>query len=137
MKSAVLDAGVAIGFLDSADAHFDDAHDALERLVGEGASIYMSTVTLAEVLVEPVKMGDARVREVLADLNDYLSVEYVGIDSVALELAATRARHPGLKLPDAAVVVAAKTVRAGSILTTDRDFDDIDSAIRLRDFISR
>lgn len=136
MSTVVLDAGVAIGFLDSDDAHFADAHAALAKLAAAGDQVLMSAVTLAEVMVDPMRSGEQRVQEVLAALHDYLAVQFVGIDAVAaLEIAAARAQHPHLKLPDAAVVAAAKVAGADAILTTDRDFESVDSAVRLEDFV--
>ncbi|MBA3860602.1 MAG: PIN domain-containing protein, partial [Solirubrobacterales bacterium] len=69
MGSIVLDASVVIAVLDPRDAH----HDAALRLLGDraGDRWAMSTVTLAEVLVHPMRLG----RE--ADAED--RIERMGI----------------------------------------------------------
>jgi len=108
-----LDASALIAYLDREDAHHDAASAALAA--GGAAGLCASTVSLAEVLVGPVRSGrlDA-VRLVLRELR-VLPVGLEPGDEVALaELRASS----GLRLPEACVLQAARALGA-DVLTFD------------------
>lgn len=109
----VLDASVAIGFLDPNDEHHAAAVDLLKR---HRPPYAMHPLTLAEVLVGPALLGiDAAV---LRDLRS-IGVEQVGAGAdEAVALARLRATHR-LKMPATCVLATAQ--QHGVLLAT---FDD-------------
>jgi len=108
-----LDASALIAYLDREDAHHAAAAAALAA--GGSAGLCASVLSLAEVLVGPVRSGRAdEVRLVLRELR-VLPVGLEPGDEVALaELRATS----GLRLPDACVLQAARALGA-DVLTFD------------------
>ncbi|QJU54819.1 PIN domain-containing protein [Herbiconiux sp. KACC 21604] len=98
----VLDAGVLIGFLDSADAHHEAAVKILER---NPFGYLVHPLTAAEVLVGPAKRGVED--EVWRDLRG-IGVEVAELGPEGpLALARLRARW-GLKMPDTCVLATAE-----------------------------
>jgi predicted nucleic acid-binding protein len=97
----VLDAGVLIGLLEPADAFHDRA---LTLVEGLATDLAVHTLTLAEVLVGPARVGLAeRVRSDLLDIG--VRVVDLGADE-ARTLARIRVEHR-LKMPDACVLATA------------------------------
>lgn len=99
----VLDATVAIAYLDPRDAHHDAAVSLLLRHVAD--ELVMSALTHAEVLVGPARHGrlDRAVR-----ILDRLQVRVRPLPADAgVALAQLRAAT-GLKLPDCCVLLAAQ-----------------------------
>lgn len=98
----VLDAGVLIGFLDSADAH----HQAAVAILEQNPSGYLvHPLTAAEVLVGPAKRGVED--QVWRDLRGVgVEVADLGSDE-PLALARLRAQW-GLKMPDTCVLATAE-----------------------------
>ncbi|GAA1465086.1 PIN domain-containing protein [Microbacterium thalassium] len=114
----VLDASVAIALLDRADAHHEASVTLLRDHLGDRLAI--STLTLAEVLVRPARVGDAdRVESGLRALG-VSTLPLAAHD--ALALARTRAAT-GLRMPDAVVVHTAQAADA-AIATADRTLAD-------------
>jgi len=110
-----LDASVAIGFLDPADADHERAVAALREC--DGAPLSMAASAYGETLVKPLANGHGEQVEAFVD---GLRVEIVPIDrQVAREAAALRVEHRGLRLPDASVLAAAR-VRGARLLTFDQ-----------------
>ena len=110
----VLDASVIIAMLRPADAHHERARSILDQHAADGFLAH--TVTLAEVLVDPVRLGRGAQR--LADLRT-MGVHVLTADAnEPLQLAELRATT-GLRLPDCCVLLAA--TRGPSALAT---FDD-------------
>lgn len=110
----VLDAGVLIAHL---NAH-DPCHGRAEMLLQKAAEYPMaaSSITLAEVLVGPVRAGKADVAD---EALRVLEVEEIPVRAgTAARLARLRA-STGLKLPDCCVLLAAEDVRAMAVLTFD------------------
>ncbi len=103
MGSIVLDASVVIAVLPR-DAHHDEAL----RLLGDraGDRWAMSTVTLAEVLVHPMRLGREADAE---DRIERLGIRLVDADrAVAKGAARLRAAHPSLRTPDAFALATAQ-----------------------------
>lgn len=116
MSTVVLDAGVVIGALDSADGHHRASVAALGELDGE--TLVLPASVLAEVLVHPYSRGAGAVRTVEHFLTD-LRVRVEPLDAAGAHAAARlRASHPTLRLPDA-LTVAKAAVLGGRVLTTD------------------
>jgi len=110
----VLDASVLIAHLDERDALHARAETALERAASE--PLGCSSITLAEVLVGPVRSGQLEAAHAaVAELE----VEEIplGVDA-AVRLATLRA-EVGLKLPDCCVLLAADEAAARAIVTFD------------------
>lgn len=111
----VLDASVLIAHLDGADRHHDRARVLLEACGGEDFGA--STITLAETLVSPARVGR------LADAEkalERLGVSELGFgENAAARLAEMRAQA-GLKMPDCCVLLAAQE-HAGGVASFDAD----------------
>lgn len=106
----LLDASVLIAFLDSADVHHDRAMTLL--LTEADEDLASSVLTLAEVLVGPVRTGrDPQVVDAIRDL----AIRAIALPDEPLDLAALCART-GLRMPDCCVLLAA--VSSGGRLAT-------------------
>lgn len=110
----VLDASVVIALYDPRDSH----HDRAEILIRDHAAggFRMHELTLAEVLVGPVRTGQGSQR--FGDLISLGVVTHKPVGGEPLNVAELRA-STGLKLPDCCVLVVARS--AGLPLAT---FDD-------------
>jgi predicted nucleic acid-binding protein len=117
VTTVVLDAGVIIGALDSADAHHQASVTALAGLSRDDLVVPASV--LAEVLVRPYALGPKVVQSVERFLAD-LGVRVHPLDEpVAHAAARVRASHSSVRLPDALTLGTAAVV-GGTVLTTDR-----------------
>lgn len=110
----VLAASVLIGYLDAADGHHAAATTLMSRVVDE--DLASSSITLAEVLVVPVRLG--RLAQVLSILQDLDVRELPFPVDAAQQLAELRAQT-GLKMPDCCVLLSAAAT--GSAVAS---FDD-------------
>jgi predicted nucleic acid-binding protein len=109
----VVDASVLIAFLDAADQHHTAA---VELVAGAVPPLIVHPMTLAEVLVAPVRLGIADA--VWADLVAVgVEVDTTPIDSV--ELARLRV-ETGCKLPDCCVLACAAGRGVGVATFDDR-----------------
>jgi predicted nucleic acid-binding protein len=125
----VLDASVAIAFLDAADPHHSGAVAALTRL--QGSDMVLPASAYAEMLVGPARRGRAAVdaaREFVIDLA--LRVEPISTD-IAERAAGLRAAHRALKLPDALVIATADALEATLLLTADRTWTRVSRRARM------
>jgi predicted nucleic acid-binding protein len=103
--SVALDASVAIGFLEPADAHHDRAVAELRRC-GD-AKLLMAASAYAETLIRPLVRG---VGERVDAFVDGLRIEVVAADrEIARRAAELRAASGRLRLPDALVLATAQT----------------------------
>lgn len=137
MSATVLDAGVLIGFVNPPDAHHEAAVQAIKDLVAAREKLVVSAITLAEVLVGPLRHGPGAAADVKSSIVSLpqLSVEPVDVPT-AERLALIRSRDTRLAIPDAVVVATAQIFGASRILTTDHDFDHVVGAERLADFVT-
>lgn len=114
MGPVALDASVAIGFLDPADAHHERAVAALREC--DGSSLSMSASAYSETLVRPLASGHGDEVEAFVD---GLGIEIVPIDrKIAHRAAGLRGEHAKLRLPDA-VALASAQLRGARLLTFD------------------
>jgi len=111
-----LDADVLIAFLDAADDQHERAVSMLRPHPSTAEEILVSASVYAEVMVRPLARGiESKVDEFLAAVNTTV----VAIDRSTARLAAQlRARHRGLRLPDALALAAALAGDA-ELLTLD------------------
>lgn len=116
MALVVLDAGVVIAALDTADANHAAAVVALRKHANDDVRIPASA--LAEALVSPCRRGvESEVRETIKSLG----LDIVPLDEdIAVLAAALRARRRSVRLPDALVAATGAALEADVILTTDR-----------------
>ncbi len=113
-RVTVVDASVLIAHLDAGDALHTRATAALAETDGP---LFVSALTLAEVLVGPARRG--RLAETHAVLRGPLGVQAVPFDEHApVRLAELRAAT-GLRLPDCAVLLAAELAAPAALLTFD------------------
>jgi len=91
-----------------------------ERHAAGELQFAVSTVTIAEVLVGPLRGGEeALARRYRAALEAWQVVDLTG--DIAESAARLRSAH-GLRLPDAVQVASALAVGADALITHDRDF---------------
>lgn len=109
----VLDASALIAQLDMQDAHHAAATERLRAVADKRLAV--STVTLAEVLVAPVRQG--RRADVQGALRK-LDVAELELPEHAAGWLATLRAETGLKMPDCCVLLTAEMTR-GRILTFD------------------
>lgn len=114
MGEVALDASVAIGFLDPADAHHGRAVTELREL--DRADLAMSASAYSETLVRPLALGHA---DVVESFVEGLRITIVPLDrSIARRAAELRAGHDSLRLPDAMALATAE-LRDARLLTFD------------------
>lgn len=127
MGAIVLDADVVIAFLDASDAQ----HDAAVRLASDRIApddhILIPASVFSEILVGPERAGTVEVIECFVQGS---GAEIVALDQrVARRAARLRARHQGLRLPDALVLATAQEYGA-TLLTLDHRLQRIDQQPR-------
>jgi predicted nucleic acid-binding protein len=112
----VLDAGVVIAVLDTADSNHAAAVAALREHAWDDVRIPASA--LAEALVSPSRRGVVQdIRETIASLG----LVVVSLDEeIAVLAAGLRARRRTVRLPDALVAATGDFLDADVVLTTDR-----------------
>lgn len=114
----VLDASVVIAHRDKGDAHHVAAGKALAAAAGDDLRLPASAYS--EVLVGPAMQGRVGpVREEIRALA--LGIEPI-TEEVAERAAFLRARHRGLRLPDALVLGCAEVLGADAVVTADRSW---------------
>lgn len=128
MGLTVIDAGVLIGFLDSADAHHEAARDAFESAAEIGDTIALPASAFAEGLVAPVRRGDEAVLAVRSFVERF-PINVIPLDDVIAEAAARLRGRLGqrLRLPDALVIATAQVIEADRLITTDHRWPRRDS----------
>ncbi len=112
MGVAVFDSDVVIGYLNRNDAHHDEARQLVRRAAAPRTRRQICAVTLAEVLVGPLRAGRA---QTIWDMVAGLSFEIIPADTGLSTRAAAVRAEKNLKLPDAfAVATALAAQRGGS-----------------------
>lgn len=111
----VLDASVLIAHLDQHDALHAAARERLRAAVKQRRRFGTSTITLAEVLVDPMRSGTLRSAQAALSALD---VAELPLPANAAERLAALRTETALKLPDCCVLLAAE-VANGSVLTFD------------------
>lgn len=105
----VLDASVLIAYLDAEDDHHATAEGLLTQAVVEDDDLAANQLTLAEVLVVPIR--DGRLHQTQAALRDLEVRELPLPDDAATRLAHLRVSTE-LKMPDCCVLLAAEAAGA-------------------------
>lgn len=111
----VVDACVLIAHLDANDAH----HERATRLLGGTGDLPLaaSTITLAEILVGPIRAG--RIRQAREAL-DRLGVTALELPADAAGALADLRATTGLKMPDCCVLWTVFTRQPAALATFDR-----------------
>lgn len=95
----------------------------VDLIEGARLPLFTSVITLSEILVQPLRLGDTDIAQEYHDIlvirDDYILVD-ISID-IAISAAAIRARH-SLRTPDALHAATAIRMGCDAILTNDRDF---------------
>jgi hypothetical protein len=125
----VVDASVIIGFLDAQDAHHQAAIAALGNPAG--GDLVLPVTAYAEVLVAPADRGSAAMDQVDAALAALIVRVEPVTPAIARAAARLRARHRGLRLPDALVLATADELDAARVLTADRTWRKISRRVVL------
>lgn len=120
MGLTILDAGLIIGVLDAQDVHHAAARAALSAAVERGDALAVPASAYAECLVGPARHGRDAMRAVDRFLLDLPAEAEPVTRQLAARAAQLRARHRGMRLPDALVLATALHLRADRVLTTDR-----------------
>lgn len=117
MGALILDASVLIALLDRADPHYARAVEEVEAADHDGEDLVAPASAYSEALVafaRRSRVSDAR--EALVAMG----IEVAPLDAAtAGEAAALRARHDGLRLPDA-MVLATSHELGGRMLSYDQ-----------------
>lgn len=98
--------------------------DTLWHTVSKGqVTVVTSELTLLEVLVKPLKVGDETVAAIYrAVLHSYPDVQMLPINQTVLEEAARQRVSPGLKTPDAVHTATALLNNCSLFVTNDAAF---------------
>lgn len=117
MARLALDADVLIAFLDAGDEQHARAVDLMRPRLAAGDRILLSASVYAEILVRPLQQAtEATVDGFL----DAIGATVVPLDRpLARRAASLRARHRGLRLPDAFSLATALAADA-DLLTLDQ-----------------
>jgi predicted nucleic acid-binding protein len=110
----VVDASVLVAHFYAKDSHHSQAEAVL--LQTSGHPLAASSITLAEVLVGPTRIGKLAVARAALET---LEVEEVPVRAGTAERLAGLRADTGLKLPDCCVLLAAQEVHADAVLTFD------------------
>jgi predicted nucleic acid-binding protein len=112
--AVALDASVAIGFLDPADAHHERAVASLRET--DQDELLIAASVYSEILVWPLAKGHG---DLVEEFIDGLRVEVVPLSrEIARGAAELRAKHRALRLADAFVLATAR-YREAALLTFD------------------
>jgi predicted nucleic acid-binding protein len=127
-KTVGLDTAPLIYYIEDHAVFADRLQEFFEAVASGEIRVVTSTVTLLEVLVQPLKKGN---NSLAYQYNDILlsspNIVTTPVSAATAQTAAElRAAH-GLKTPDAIQLATAMTYQAAAFLTGDRDFGGIDS----------
>lgn len=115
-----LDANILIRMVESAPDDRAAIRSALAPHVEQGAVFITSQLSLAEVLVHPIRKKDsARIARYQRLLTDFVAAQPVSRE-VLLTAARLRAQTPALRTPDAIHLATALLAAAEVFLTGDR-----------------
>lgn len=93
---------------------FDRIADPEDRLAG-----YLSTVTVAEMLVRPIQAGDHRLTLVTTFLYQFPNLSVIDADRHVAQVAAEIRARVRLALPDALLIATALLAGCEAIVTND------------------
>lgn len=107
-----------------ANAEFAARFEPLFKRHAQGEIVFaVSTVTIAEVLTGPLKMGEEALAKRYRAVFEAWQVVELTCD-IAESAARLRGKY-GLKLPDAIQAASALAINADALITHDRDFSKV------------
>ena len=119
MALTLVDSGVLIGLLDSNATHHDVCRQVFLDLSESRQSLAMSTISLTEILVHPMRQGIEATRRTLSAVEK-LSITFIDVTpQIAQSASELRAKHIKLRTPDALILSTAQNANAGRMFTTD------------------
>jgi len=125
----MIDTNVVIYFLEGNEVWGDfskEVFSIIEKGVAEG---FISVITVAEVLVKPMKLGNnLLIDKIIRFLDTFPNLRVVAIDqSIAMEAAKIRSKT-GLKMPDALIISSAKVLGC-VVVGTDNQWNNKDLGV--------
>lgn len=132
LERVYLDANAFIGIVEGTGPRTDRLAPLFDRIAEGRLAGWTSELTLAEVLVQPLRRGDDETADAYRDvLSPRWRMVLVGVDRPILEAAAAiRARFPRLKLPDAIHVATCVQTGCAAFVSADRELP-LPAAVRL------
>lgn len=128
-KKVLIDTNVLIYFLEGNDEFGLASKKVLTLIKNAEVKGYVSVISLAELLVKPLKMKDAKlVTEINKFINNFPNLNLVSVDKHVATVAAQIRAEYGLKMPDALIVSSAISLKCG-IITVDTGFRKIEIPI--------
>lgn len=128
-KKVLIDTNVLIYFLEGNDEFGLASKKVLTLIKNAEVKGYVSVISLAELLVKPLKMKDAKlVTEINKFINNFPNLNLVSVDKHVATVAAQIRVEYGLKMPDALIVSSAISLKCG-IITVDTGFRKIEIPI--------
>lgn len=123
-----LDANILIAAFENPGAHSDHAWWILYAIEDSEISAVTSEMTLAEILVKPIELGDAELAKAYEDMvatTTGFEVLPVRRD-ILIEAARLRARYRSIKLPDAIHLATAMAAKCSHVVSDDRRLPPIE-----------
>ncbi|RKL63355.1 type II toxin-antitoxin system VapC family toxin [Thermoanaerobacteraceae bacterium SP2] len=128
-KKVLIDTNVLIYFLEGNDEFGLASKKVLTLIKNAEVKGYVSVISLAELLVKPLKMKDAKlVTEINKFINNFPNLNLVSVDKHVATVAAQIRVEYGLKMPDALIVSSAISLKCG-IITVNTGFRKIEIPI--------
>lgn len=112
----------------------DETRAFADRIVSGKHAVVTSALTVAEVLVQPLKQRQEDARDLYLDAFRRLQIVPFDIEAAAV-FAALRAKHAGLRPPDAIQLACASVVKCDVFVTNDQRLSSIDTP-RVRKVVS-
>lgn len=131
MGELVLDSSIVIALFDPADAHHQASTAAVRAARRDEDTMVLPASVLSEVMVAAHRQGTETVSTRLRDLHDAFGPPRVLDGEVAVKAAELRARHRGLRLPDALVLATAEVDGAERVLTADKGWSSVDRRVEV------
>lgn len=129
MGAVVLDSSIVLGLLDPDDAHHPAAVTELRRREIAGDWFVLPSLVLAEVLVGVARAEPGALEQRQRELASAFDTARPLDEPVAVAAARLRARHPGLRMPDAIVIGTGIVDEVDAILTADHRWAGIDPRV--------
>jgi PIN domain nuclease of toxin-antitoxin system len=131
MGAIVLDSSIVIALFDPADAHHQASTAVILAARRDEETMVLPASVLSEVMVAAYRQGADTVGARLQDLHDTFGRPRAMDADVAIKAAELRARHRGLRLPDALVLATADVDGADRVLTADKGWSSVDRRVEV------
>src|ERR1700685_2180428 len=119
MSRGFFDTNLFIYLVDDQGERSDRVKSILARMFERRGQLLSSTITLAEVLVKPLAMGDTAWAERYEKMLDTPGVSVLPFDRSCARAYARLRSDPSLKAPDAIQLACASNARCDLFITND------------------